>query len=131
MSTDDADSIESSAVPSELVNMVWGDVSNRISVIESLRDGQNLPPEMDAYLAGYIDAHSNFKTELKTLMTVMKQFDEELREYRPPTCYNCGSQLGDEWQTRNENAKDNDEHPADCVTCGENPLPPVGESRTE
>lgn len=117
-----------SPLPSEIADNVRSDVAKRIPQTESLRRGNNIPGGMDTYLAGYIDAHYQIKDELETLKTLLQEFDRELRDLRPPKCYECGHTLGDEW--RKEDDFD-DEDPADCPNCGENPLPPVGASSSD
>ena len=122
----DADqSVRNTSLPSELVEKTQSDVSQRIPQAESMQRGDNVPEPMKTYLAGYIDAHYELKEELQTLAKLMQQFDTELRECRPPMCYECGAELGAEWEEQEQAAMENDSRPADCPECGENPLPPV------
>jgi glycosyltransferase involved in cell wall biosynthesis len=44
-----------------------------------------------------------------------------------PRCFECGATLGEGWRQADAQAKENENHPADCLECGENPLPPVGD----
>ena len=113
-------------LPSDVVQNKKADVSKRIPQLESLRRGSNVPNGMDMYLAGYIDAHYELEGDLESLLTYIDQFDQELRDLRFPTCHQCGQELGEDWRHRDKHTKEEDEHPADCPNCGENPLPPVG-----
>jgi hypothetical protein len=47
-----------------------------------MRRGSNIPSGMDMYLAGYIDAHYQFKDELDTLESTTEPFDSEVRDAR-------------------------------------------------
>lgn len=112
-------------LPSEVADSVRSDVCERMAALESIRSGANTPSDMETYTNGCIDAYTEIESELERLVALLREFDRELREYRPPRCDNCGTVLGDEWQARDSEAKEVGEHPADCPECGENPLPPV------
>lgn len=105
-------------VPTDLAGNTLTDVAKRIPQMESLRRGSNVPSGMDSYLAGYIDAHYQVKDDLDSLESMLRQFDQELRRLRPPTCYECGHVIEDESVI--------DDGSPECPECGENPLPPVG-----
>lgn len=115
-------------LPTDVITESLSNLTDKQVVISTLRSGDNLSSDMDAYLAGYIDAHNDFEETLQTIKTQLSTFDSELRKHRPITCYNCGAELGDEWRTNQDHAKETSTHPADCTECGENPLPPVGAS---
>lgn len=119
---------EENMLPSNIVSEMKSDVTTHISQVESLQTRENIPNAMQLYLAGYIDSQNRCREQLEELEQLMKSLDNELIERRPTTCYNCGYELGELWETRNEKAKENNVHPADCPDCDENPLPPVGSS---
>lgn len=120
-----------SVFPSNLVSELKTDIAKHIEEVESMQSRGNVPNAMELYLAGYIDAQYRCQDKLAELEMVMKRIDEELVDLRPATCFNCGYELSDLWETRNEKAKENNTHPADCPECGENPLPPVGSSKSQ
>lgn len=126
MSVDGDGETSASEFPSNIVSEVKSSVTEHISEVESMQTGEHVPNAMELYLAGYIDSQYRCKNKLEELHELMKHFDEELIELRPRTCYNCGYELGELWETRNEKAKENNTHPADCPECSDNPLPPVG-----
>lgn len=112
--TDDRDR----PVPTDVAGNTRSDVAKRIPQMEQLRRGSNVPSGMDSYLAGYIDAHYQVKDDLDRLESMLRQFDQELRQLRSPTCYMCGSVIEDESVL--------DDGSPECPECGENPMPPVG-----
>ena len=115
-------------LPTDVVTEFLTTATNKQTVINTLRSGDNLSSDMDAYLAGYSDAYTDFEKTLETLQERLSEFDPEIRSNNPITCYNCGAELGEEWRAKQKDAKETNTHPADCPECGENPLPPVGAS---
>ena len=69
-------------VPSDIPRNKRADVNKRLVQAEKMRRGSNIPSGMDMYLAGYIDAHYQFKDELDTLESTTEPFDSEVRDAR-------------------------------------------------
>jgi len=69
-------------VPSDIPRNKRSDVNTRVVQVEKIRRGSNIPSGMDMYLAGYIDAHYQFKDDLSTMESTIEPFDSEVRDAR-------------------------------------------------
>lgn len=63
--------------PSDIPAGKKSDVNKRLVQAEQMRRGNNLPSNMDTYLAGYIDAHYKFKDELGTMEATLEVYGDD------------------------------------------------------
>jgi hypothetical protein len=80
-----------------------------------------------ADISGYSDVALESALRDPGSSVSMDEFEQPNRAEIFPSCHHCGAQLGPEWIRADERARADDENPADCLDCGENPLPPVGD----